>query len=54
MSKVMIGVPRNGGTLRTNIPTSEKFTCQAYEDQEKKKKERNKLLINEMDKREEI
>lgn len=53
MAKVIIGIPNNGGSIRTNLPTSEKFDCDAYRDRAKKIKERNDIIKNEMDRREE-
>lgn len=50
MSKIIIG-KKDGVFLRTNAPTSEKFSCQALKDQQKKKEQQERLLQEELSRR---
>lgn len=50
MSKIIIGKSPDRG-LRTNVPTSEKFNCQALKDRQKKKEEEQRLLKQEIERR---
>lgn len=50
MANIIIG-KRKDRVLRTNVPTSEKFSCKAMEDRKKKKEEQQRLLKDEMNRR---
>lgn len=45
---IIIGKSIDGSPIRTNVPTSELFDCQALRDQAKKKKELRDKLFNEV------
>ena len=50
MKKYIIG-NRKGEKFFTNVPTNNKFSCDALKDQEKKKHEYQKQLKEEIDRR---
>ena len=50
MKKYIIG-NREGEKFFTNVPTNNKFTCDAIKDQEKKKYKHQKELKDEIDRR---
>ena len=50
MGKIIIG-KRDDIFLRTNAPTSEKFSCQALKERQKKKERQERLLKEELNRR---